>query len=156
MKDTSLRVPSGCTGIVMDVRISSTGSGHHRGDLVVDSAEKKKQFKKINDEHKKKKEQLIDQLTKKLSDILLGEKIPLDVVNEQTGEIIIPANRKITKTLLRKLALVHDHIEIEPSPIRNKILEIITSSKAASRSWTTNANTGWTRWNPGTNPNPAD
>ena len=127
VKDTSLRVPSGCTGIVMDVRISSTGSGHHRGDLVVDSAEKKKQFKKINDEHKKKKEQLIDQLTKKLSDILLGEKIPLDVVNEQTGEIIIPANRKITKTLLRKLALVHDHIEIEPSPIRNKILEIITS-----------------------------
>lgn len=73
VKDTSLRVPSGCTGIVMDVRISSTGSGHHRGDLVVDSAEKKKQFKKINDEHKKKKEQLIDQLTKKLSDILLGE-----------------------------------------------------------------------------------
>lgn len=127
VKDTSLRVPSGCTGIVMDVRISSTGSGHHRGDFVVDSAEKKKQFKKINDEHKKKKEQLIDQLTKKLSDILLGEKIPLDVVNEQTGEIIIPANRKITKTLLRKLALVHDHIEIEPSPIRNKILEIITS-----------------------------
>ena len=127
VKDTSLRVPSGCTGIVMDVRISSTGSGHHRGDLVVDSAEKKKQFKKINDEHKKKKEQLIDQLTKKLSDILLGEKIPLDVVNGQTGEIIIPANRKITKTLLRKLALVHDHIEIEPSPIRNKILEIITS-----------------------------
>lgn len=51
----------------------------------------------------------------------------MDVVNEQTGEIIIPANRKITKTLLRKLALVHDHIEIEPSPIRNKILEIITS-----------------------------
>ena len=30
---------------------------YHRGDLVVDSAEKKKQFKKINDEHKKKKEQ---------------------------------------------------------------------------------------------------
>ncbi len=70
---------------------------------------------------------MIDQLTKKLSDILLGEKIPLDVVNAQTGEIIIPANRKITKTLLRKLALVHDHIEIDPSPIRNKIFEIITS-----------------------------
>lgn len=140
----------------MDVRISSTGSGHHRGDLVVDSAEKKKQFKKINDEHKKKKEQLIDQLTKKLSDILLGEKIPLDVVNEQTGEIIIPANRKITKTLLRKLALVHDHIEIEPSPIRNKILKSSLRLKAALRNWMTNGNTGWIRWNPGTNPNPAD
>ena len=56
----------------------------------------------------------------------MGEKIPLDVVNAQTGEIIIPANRKITKTLLRKLASVHDHVEIDPSPIRNKIREIIS------------------------------
>ncbi|MEG1507301.1 MAG: DNA-directed RNA polymerase subunit beta [Akkermansia sp.] len=127
VKDTSLRVPSGCTGIVMDVRTSSQGSSRRHDSLVVDTIEKKKQFKKINDEHKKKIEQLIDQLTKKLSDILLGEKIPLEVVNAQTGEIIIPANRKITKTLLRKLALVHDHIEIDPSPIRNKIFEIITS-----------------------------
>src|SRR5438874_766794 len=62
-----------------------------------------------------------EQLTDSLSNILLGEKIPLDVVNAQTGEIIIPANRKITKTLLRKLANVYDHIEIDLSPIRNKI-----------------------------------
>jgi DNA-directed RNA polymerase subunit beta len=57
--------------------------------------------------------------------VLLGEKIPLDVVNAQTGEIIIPANRKITKQLLRKLASVYQHVEIDPSPIRNKIREII-------------------------------
>ena len=66
-------------------------------------------------------------MTDALSNILLGEKIPLDVVNAVTGEIIIPANRKITKTLLRKLANVYDHIEIDPSPIRNKIREIIGS-----------------------------
>ena len=70
-----------------------------------------------------------DQLTEALSNILLGEKIPLDVVNSETGEIIIPANRKITKTLLRKLAEVYDRIEIDPSPIRNKINEIIGSFK---------------------------
>ena len=70
-----------------------------------------------------------DQLTEALSNILLGEKIPLDVVNSETGEIIIPANRKITKTLLRKLATVYDRIEIDPSPIRNKINEIIGSFK---------------------------
>ncbi len=64
-----------------------------------------------------------------MSNILLGEKIPLDVVNSETGEIIIPANRKITKTLLRKLAQVYDRIEIDPSPIRNKINEIIASFK---------------------------
>lgn len=128
VKDTSLRVPSGCTGIVMDVRITSGGTAASQGgEFGQDNAEIKKQFKKINDEHKKKKEQLIDQLTKKLSDILLGEKIPLDVVHAQTGEVIISSNRKITKTLLRKLALAHDNIDIEPSPIRNKILDIINS-----------------------------
>lgn len=125
VKDTSLRVPSGTTGIVMDVRVSS------RKDLSSEEklspTEVKKQYKTIEEDYKKKKSDLTDQLTEKLSDILLGEKIPLDVVNEQTGEIIIPANRKITKTLLRKLAAVYDHIEIDPSPIRNKIVEITKS-----------------------------
>jgi DNA-directed RNA polymerase subunit beta len=126
VKDTSLRVPSGVTGIVQDVRVSSHGSAAHR-DNKIDPNEIKKSLKKVNDEHKKKKDALYDQLTEKLSDILLGEKIPLDVVNAQSGEIIIPSNRKITKTLLRKLASVYDHIEIDPSPIRNKIIEIITT-----------------------------
>ena len=126
VKDTSLRVPSGTIGIVQDIRISTHGLARRQGGDM-DSAEMKKQLKKINDDYKKKKDGLTDQLTEKLSDILLGEKIPLDVVNAQSGEIIIPANRKITKTLLRKLAAIHDHIEIDPSPIRNKILEIISS-----------------------------
>jgi len=126
VKDTSLRVPSGCIGIVQDIRVSQSGFAKKRLEKV-DPAELKKTLKKINDEHKKKADKLTDDLTERLSDILLGEKIPLDVVNAQSGEIIIPANRKITKTLLRKLASVHHHIEIDPSPIRNKILEIITS-----------------------------
>jgi len=65
-------------------------------------------------------EHLVAELTDSLSNILLGEKIPLDVVNAETGEIIIPANCKITKTALRKVAMVHDHIEIE---IREKLGE---------------------------------
>ena len=126
VKDTSLRVPSGTRGIVQDIRISAHGGLRPNSQReAVDPAEMKKQLKKINDDYKKKKDTLTEQLTEKLSDILLGEKIPLDVDNAQTGEIIIPANRKITKTLLRKLASVYDHIEIDPSPIRNKIFEII-------------------------------
>src|SRR5437899_6549717 len=93
------------------------------------SSEAKKQAKQIEEEYKSKTEELREQLTEALSNILLGEKIPLDVVNSETGEIIIPANRKITKTLLRKLAQVYDRIEIDPSPIRNKINEIIGTFK---------------------------
>ena len=49
------------------------------------------------------------------------------MVNGQTGEIIIGANKKITKTLLRKLAESYDSVEIDPSPVRNKILDIISA-----------------------------
>ena len=123
VKDTSLTVPSGTYGIVMDVKVSSRLKEVAR--MKLSPVEAKKQSKGIEDEYAKKKEELHEQLTEALSNILLGEKIPLDVVNAQTGEIIIPANRKITKTLLRKLASVYDHVDIDPSPIRNKIREII-------------------------------
>jgi DNA-directed RNA polymerase subunit beta len=89
----------------------------------------KKPGREIDDQYKGKRSELLEQLTEALSNILLGEKIPLDVVNSETGEIIIPANRKITKTLLKKLAEVYDRIEIDPSPIRNKITEIIGQFK---------------------------
>src|SRR5713101_3107973 len=122
VKDTSLTVPSGTYGIVMDVKVSSRREVSREK---LTPAETKKQIKAIAEEHRRKKEELTEQLTDSLSNVLLGEKVPLDVVNAKNGEIIIPANRKITKTLLRKLANVYDHIEIDPSPIRNKIREII-------------------------------
>src|SRR5437870_5422057 len=128
VKDTSLKVPSGTYGIVMDVKVSAKKESD-KSTSKVSPTEAKKHAKQIEDDHRSKTEELREQLTEALSNILLGEKIPLDVVNSETGEIIIPANRKITKTLLRKLAGVYDRIEIDPSPIRNKINEIIGSFK---------------------------
>jgi DNA-directed RNA polymerase subunit beta len=112
----------------MDVRVSSKSDGGRpaKKEAAVPAKETpKKAQKEIEDGYKEKREELLEQLTEALSNILLGEKIPLDVVNSETGEIIIPANRKITKTLLKKLAGVYDRIEIDPSPIKNKINEII-------------------------------
>ena len=123
VRDTSLTVPSGTYGIVMDVKVSA------RKDLnksKLTPTERKRQVKQIDDEFKDKYDRLQEDLTEALSNILLGEKIPLDVVNMDSGEIIIPANRKITKTLLRKLASAYNHIEIDPSPIQIKIQGIIS------------------------------
>jgi DNA-directed RNA polymerase subunit beta len=127
VKDTSLKVPSGTYGIVMDVKVSAKKESERESRVT--ATEEKRHAKEVEEEYKKKTDELREQLTEALSNILLGEKIPLDVVNSETGEIIIPANRKITKTLLRKLAQVYDRIEIDPSPIRNKINEIIGSFK---------------------------
>ncbi|NBP23553.1 MAG: DNA-directed RNA polymerase subunit beta, partial [Proteobacteria bacterium] len=130
VKDTSLKVPSGTYGIVMDVKVSSKKDSDKVVGAKKDGKDApRKVAKEIEDGFKQKRSELLDQLTEALSNILLGEKIPLDVLNSETGEIIIPANRKITKTLLKKLADVYDRIEIDPSPIRNKISEIISQFK---------------------------
>ncbi|MCC6143452.1 MAG: DNA-directed RNA polymerase subunit beta, partial [Candidatus Hydrogenedentes bacterium] len=124
VKDTSLVVPSGAAGIVMDVKVSS------RIDNEVERlspSDRRRQIKQIQEEYKTQMDKLREGLTEALSNILLGEKIPLDVINGDSGEIIIPANRKITKTLLRKLAAVSKHVQIDPSPVRIKIMEIIGS-----------------------------
>jgi DNA-directed RNA polymerase subunit beta len=123
VRDTSLTVPSGVYGIVMDVKVSSRKEPQRQK---LSATEVRRQIKQVEEEYKSKSNELREELTEKLSNILLGEKIPLDVVNSETGEIIIPANRKITKTLLRKLAGVYDRVEIDPSPIRIKIREIIS------------------------------
>ncbi|MDF9828439.1 DNA-directed RNA polymerase subunit beta [Ereboglobus sp. PH5-5] len=124
VKDTSLVVPSGTAGIVMDVKVSTRLDFEQEK---LSPSDRRRQTKQIQEEYKTQIDKLREGLTEALSNILLGEKIPLDVVNGQTGEIIIPANRKITKTLLRKLAAVSKHIEIDPSPVRIKIMEIIGS-----------------------------
>jgi len=125
VKDTSLVVPSGAAGIIMDVKISTSRLDAEQDKL--SPSDRRRQVKQIQEDYKTQMDKLREQLTEALSNILLGEKIPLDVVNGQSGEIIIPANRKITKTLLRKLAAVAKHIQIDPSPVRIKIMEIIGS-----------------------------
>ena len=125
VRDTSLRAPSGTYGIVMDVKISAKNKNAKEEPKNKPAADMRKRQKDIEERYKSSMHELTEDLTEALSNILLGEKIPLDVMNVQTGDIIIPANRKITKTLLRKLAASYEHIEIDPSPIRIKIMSII-------------------------------
>ena len=123
VRDTSLKAPSGTHGIVMDVKVSSKDTAlKATKDTPTDV---KKLQEEINDRHAGVIAQLTEDLTESLSNILLGEKIPLDVMNMESGDVIIPANRKITKTLLRKLAANYVHVDIDPSPIRIKIMGII-------------------------------
>ena len=82
---------------------------------------------KLQKEHKETWDKLTGQLAERLSNILLGEKIPLDIIESKTGEYIIGANREITVAMIKKLARAHSSIELDRSPIRNKIMDIMYS-----------------------------
>ena len=124
VKDSSLKVPSGTQGIVMDIKVSSRTDAEQEK---LSPSDLRRQMKQIKEDYRNQSDDLRSQLTESLSNILLGEKIPLNVSNSETGDIIIPSNRKITKTLLRRLSSVHRYIDIPPSPVRIKVFEIIES-----------------------------
>ena len=121
VKDSSLRVPSGTQGIVMDIKVSSRSDAEQEK---LSPSDFRRQMKQIKEDYRNQTEDLRAQLTESLSNILLGEKIPLNVTNSESGDIIIPANRKITKTLLRRLASVHRFIDIPPSLFESKSLRL--------------------------------
>ncbi|MCL1887395.1 MAG: DNA-directed RNA polymerase subunit beta [Kiritimatiellaeota bacterium] len=127
VRDTSLTVPSGTYGIVMDVRVMA--SAEAAKPVAQPTPEERKEIRDIELERKKRRAELEEQLTTALSNILLGEKIPLDVIDIESGDIIVPANKKITKTLLSRLAKCHNHVQIDSSPIQQKIMAIIDEFK---------------------------
>src|SRR6266498_1928685 len=80
VKDTSLKVPSGTYGIIMDVKVSSKKESDHDKEKT-STSDVRKVARQVQEEYKSKLDELREQLTEALSNILLGEKIPLDVVN---------------------------------------------------------------------------
>jgi TPR repeat protein len=76
-----------------------------------------------------------EHVTVGLANAFLGEKLPFDVLNAKTGEIIIAANQQITRTLLRKLAKDYDQCDIAPSPVRDKLREIIAKCDKGAVVW---------------------
>jgi hypothetical protein len=63
----------------------------------------------------------LEPLVSALAQAFLDDRFPIDVTNGVTGEIIIPAGQRLTRTRLRKIARFREVVEIEPSPYRNRI-----------------------------------
>ena len=129
VRDTSLTVPPGTTGVVMAVKVTTAQQIARTSAGDGGEEEEDKGARKAQREAEKKREaqrrKLEGDLTTALSNVLLNEKIPLDVTDAETGEILIPANRKITKALLGRLAKSHDRYQMPESPMREKIEEIV-------------------------------
>ncbi len=127
VRDTSLTVPPGTTGVVMAVKVTTAQEGG-RASAGEDGEKPSRRSRARHDAEKKRMQaraKLEAELTTALSNVLLGDKVTLDIRDANTNEIIVPRQRKITKTLLSKLAKAHDHYQIEDSPVADKIDEII-------------------------------
>ena len=132
VRDTSLVVPPGTTGVVMAVKVSTGPQESSRSSSSADG-ESKPTRKQIRDAEKKRKEQRVKietELVTALSNVLLGEKLPKDIVDSETQDLIVPANKKITKSVLAKLAKAHATYQIEPGPAADKVDDVMAPFRA--------------------------
>jgi DNA-directed RNA polymerase subunit beta len=97
VRDTSLRVPTGVEGIVIDARVfSRKGSDKDSRTKKIEGDNIKKLYKDQSDEIKIYKKSY----NAKVKELLTGQKCAVKIVDEDTKEVILKKSEKITKKSL--------------------------------------------------------
>ncbi len=120
VRDTSLTVPPGTTGVVMGVQVQST-----KQTEVMDEKRSKKAAKDAEKKRKNQIQKLEKDLLGKLCAELMNEKLPVDITDTETGDVIVPANKKIKKGQLNVLAKAHAHWGMPDGPAKDKVAAVI-------------------------------
>ena len=134
VRDTSLKVQPGTYGIVMDVKINNPEDARptqrrtaSAATAAIDAGGTRRKPLTEADIRKRYEKALKDvssEYTEKLSQKFLGEKIACDVVNGASGDVLVPANRKITKAMLVALAKARADASAEPGPVADALAEL--------------------------------
>ncbi|MDD3153954.1 MAG: DNA-directed RNA polymerase subunit beta [Victivallaceae bacterium] len=126
VKDSSLVVSGGKGGVVMDVRVDRPVEP---GKPNMTKAEARRQAKQLKDDYRQIQSDLVEDLTDRLSEVMLGQKLPSPIydtsaVKEQT--VLISSNRKVTRNSIQKLASHYNCYNMEPCRMKESIDEIIS------------------------------
>ncbi len=121
VKDTSLRVPPGLEGIVIDTKVFS-----RREHSEFTKKEEKQRIKKLEQETERNLKKLKEIRDKKLKKLLLN-KLSNEIKHRETEEVILEKNVKLTKEILNTLDFdevsYFEGLTLEPQ-INRQILEI--------------------------------
>lgn len=128
VKDTSLRASSGVEGIVMDIK---TFSRKERSEDDQAPGQEQDQVKVISRRYKEEVSQVKKVRQEKIVKLLYGKRLAGPVVDEDTGDEIVPAKKKITKTMIRKLeAKDYHNIQIEEAgDLITKVKRVIAEAE---------------------------
>ena len=126
VKDSSLTVPSGKGGIVMDIRIEYAKES---GQQTMTKTEQKRALKRAKDTYKEQFSSEIDSLSDRLTALLLGQKLPKPIyTRNEEGEtvVLVTSNRKVTRPSIAKLALAYNNWSMEECETRDQLQAIFS------------------------------
>ncbi|MCQ2403546.1 MAG: DNA-directed RNA polymerase subunit beta [Lentisphaeria bacterium] len=134
VKDTSLKADPGNDGVVMDLRLRRN---QDPSKVKMTKTELRTSQNETRAKYKAKYQGIIEDLVKDLSDEYLGNKLPVEITalnaETQENEVLVPAERKITKQMLSNLAANYERYQIRDGEDKNKIDEIIKKYRGKLR-----------------------
>ncbi len=126
VKDTSLKTENGNDGVVMDLRIKRAQDPKK---VQMTKAELKTRQAETRAKYSSAQASILDEIVKELGDEFLQQKMhsAVTVENPETHAIeeVIPADRKVTKLMLGRLAQNYDNWQMKDCDQKTKIEEII-------------------------------
>lgn len=127
VKDSSLVVSSGKGGVVMDVRYEYAQDPNQQA---MTKSEMRRQAKFVKDNYKMVQNELIEELSDRLADLMLGQKLPHSIYDESSSKdnaILISSNRKVTRSSILKLANKYDSWRMEDCPLKESISKLLST-----------------------------
>jgi len=126
VKDTSLTVPPGVEGVIIDVRVfSRKGLKSKSKEQLNDELRMMDKVRKYYGDQIKR---LLQERNHKLYNLLLGKKLAASLLDEETGAVLIAANRTVRKVDIKKIERVDlDSIKItDAADTTEEIRRIVT------------------------------
>ena len=122
VKDTSLQVPPGVEGIIVDVKIFS-----RKG---MDKDERSKSIEsddvlKLQRDHQDERRIIDEEKNKKIRKLLLGKIVGRDLMDPESGDVVLKKKGKLTAEILKKLSDENIRHIILSDPDEQKQLEEI-------------------------------
>ena len=124
VRDTSLTVPPGTTGIVMGVQVTTSQDA-----AATDDKSLKKAAKEADRKRKLQLAKVEKELVAKLVAEIGADKLPFDLTDSDTGDVIVPAGKKVKKSQLSSLAKAHAHWDMEDCPMKERIEAVMQASE---------------------------
>ncbi len=123
VKDSSLRVPSGVSGTVIDTQIYTREGVEKSQRLKKMIKEKELKLKKDRDIQKKAiKNNSLDQI----KDLIIGEKSSDVLLNDDGSEELLPKNHKITEEDIKKIPFeLLAYIPLKKEEVSKELLEVV-------------------------------
>ena len=123
VRDASLTVSSGVSGVIIGVQVYSRKDGA-RTDA--EKSKERSQVRRINAQFREDIAQLFEKRRADIEKMLIDKKLPEKLIQMPSGKLVIPAGQKVTNNHINKMeSLNYENLEMDKCALRDQLKSLL-------------------------------